>query len=214
VIEQGDDRPIVVIGAGGHAKVVIDCLRLSGWNVVGCTDADPTPRNCAGAPVIGSDDVLEALKPQGVSHAFCALGANRLRQRIGQQLIGLGFELPSVAGPGSWLSPSAVIGQGVAVLPGAIINVETVVGDLAIVNTNANVDHDCVLGRASHIGPGCALAGEVHVGDRTFVATGSVVIPRRRIGEDSVVGAGSVVVSDLPAGVIAYGNPARVKRQI
>ncbi|GAA4005794.1 acetyltransferase [Sphingomonas humi] len=205
---------IVVIGAGGHAKVVIECLRHAGWNVIGCTDADPTPRSCAGVPVIGTDDALGRLRSEGVANAFCALGANRLRERVGGKLQDLGFALPSYQGPGAIVSSTVRIGAGVAIMPGAVINIDTVIGDFAIINTNANVDHDGVLGRAVHVGPGAALAGEVVVGDRSFIATGCAVIPQRRIGADTIVGAGSVVVRDLPSGVIAFGNPARVQREL
>jgi len=212
--DVGGGRAIVVIGAGGHAKVVIECLRFAGWNVIGCTDADPTPRQCAGAPVLGGDEMLADLRGQGVEHAFCALGANRVRERVGQMLLDQGFALPAVRGPGANLSPSASIGAGAILMPGATVNVETRIGALAIINSNASVDHDGVIGRAAHIGPGSALAGEVSVGDRSFIATGSSVIPRIRIGDDVVVGAGSVVIRDVPDCVVAFGNPARVHRSV
>ena len=208
----GNSREIVVIGAGGHARVIVDCLRMAGWNVIGCTDSDPTPRNCAGVPVIGTDDMLGKLRDDGIAHAFCALGNNRLRQRVGDGLVGFGFALPAIICPSAIVSPSVQIGAGVAILPGAVVNVDSVIGALAIINTNASVDHDGIIGRAAHIGPGTALAGKVEVGERTFIATGSAVIPQRRIGSDSLIGAGSVVISDLPANVVAFGNPARVRR--
>lgn len=210
--KAGHDTLIVVLGAGGHAKVIVECLRSAGWQVVGCTDADPSSRNCAGAPVIGSDDRLSAIRSEGVRHAFCALGDNRLRERIGDEVAALGFEMPSLLGPGARVSPSVQLGRGVAVLPGAVVNVDTRIGDFAIVNTNANIDHDGLIGRAVHIGPGAALAGEVAVGDRSFVATGSAVISRIKIGSDTVIGAGSVVVTNIESNVVAFGNPARVRR--
>ena len=210
--ELGSGRPIVLVGAGGHAKVIVDCLRFAGWDVIGCTDVDPTPRQCAGVPVIGTDDKLESLRAEGLIHAFCALGGNALRERVGDRLLSLGFEVPAVCAAGALVSSSVVLGAGAAILPGAIINIDSVIGEFAIINTNANVDHDGVIGRAAHIGPGASLAGEVKVGDRTFVATGSAVIPQRRIGADTIVGAGSVVIRDLPSGVMAFGNPARVHR--
>lgn len=209
---EAEGRPIVVIGAGGHAKVAIECLRHTGWTIVGCTDADPSPRTCAGVPVLGSDDILPSLRSDGVAHAFCALGDNALRERVGRKLIEQGFVLPPVRGPGSNVSPSASIGAGAILMPGSTVNVETMIGDFVIINTNASVDHDGVIGSAAHIGPGCALAGEVEVGARTFVATRSAVIPRIRIGSDVLVGAGSVVVRDLPDGVLAYGVPAIVRQ--
>jgi UDP-perosamine 4-acetyltransferase len=210
---DGCKGAIVVVGAGGHAKVVIECLRAEGWQVIGCTDVDPTPRHCAGVPVIGTDEILRAIR-QDVSYAFCALGDNCLRERRGDDLIALGFEVPAVCGPGCHVSPSARLGRGVAVLPGAVINVESTMGDFAVINTNASIDHDGVIGRGAHIGPGAMLAGNVVVGDRSFVATGSSVIPRMRIGADTLIGAGSVVVSDIPGKVVAYGNPARVQRRL
>jgi UDP-perosamine 4-acetyltransferase len=212
--EQGRGRPLVVVGAGGHAKVVIDCLRFADWDVVACTDIDTSPRDCLGVPVVGGDDQLPRLLADGILHAFCALGANGLRERVGDRLLGLGFEVPAVVGPGAILSPSASLGRGAALLPGAIVNADCAIGDFAIINTNANVDHDGRIGRSAHIGPGASLAGEVTVGDRTFVATGSAVIPGRRIGSDTLVGAGSVVVRDIASGVVAFGNPARVRRSL
>lgn len=213
-ISQGNGRAIIVVGAGGHAKVLVDCLRYTGWNVIGCTDADPTPRNCAGAPVLGNDDILQRLRTDGVEHAFCALGPNGLRERVGEKLLSLGYFIPSVQGPGAYVSASVRVGFGAAILPGAIVNTDSVVGELAIINTKASVDHDGVIGRAAHIGPGAVLAGSVEIGARTFVATGSSIIPDRRIGPDTVIGAGSVVVRDLPGRVVAYGNPARVRRSL
>ena len=132
----------------------------------------------------------------------------------GRKLIEQGYDLPHVCGPGANLSPTARVGAGTILMPGATVNVESEIGDLVIINSNASVDHDGVVGCAAHIGPGAALAGEVTVGDRSFIATGSSVIPRRRIGADVVVGAGSVVVRDIPDGVVVYGNPARVRRPI
>lgn len=208
----GKGRQIVVIGAGGHARVVVECLRMAGWNVTGCTDPDPTLRDCAGAPVIGTDDILGSVRNEGISHAFCALGDNCLRDKVGEILTGLGFTLPTVLGPGTIVSTSVQIGIGTAILPGAVVNGYSLIGPFAIINTNASVDHDCVIGRAAHIGPGVALAGDVHVGDRTFIATGTIVIPQRRIGPDSIVGAGSVVIRNLPSNIVAFGNPAGIQR--
>lgn len=211
---EGNGRSIVVVGAGGHAKVLIDCLIGSGWNVVGCTDADSHRRTCAGVPVIGTDDILGRLRGDGVAHAFCALGSNAVRERVAEGLLELGFELPAVAGAGAHISSSVRIGRGVAIMSGATINIDCAIGDLAIINTNSSVDHDGVIGRAAHVAPGAALAGCVQVGDRTFIGTGSSVIPERRIGADSIIGAGSVVVRDIGERVVAFGNPARVMRRI
>lgn len=202
---------VVVIGAGGHAKVVIEALRWSGWTVIGCTDGDPTPRTILGVPVIGGDEVLPSVRASGVSHAFPAFGNNSLRERVGDQLLELGFEVPIAMGPNVNLSPSATVGRGVALFAGSTVNAEATLNDFVIINTGASVDHDSRIGRAAHIAPGCALAGCVTVGDRAFLGAGVSVIPGIDIGSDTVVGAGSVVVRDLPSGVTAMGAPARMR---
>ena len=206
------DRAVVVVGAGGHAKVAIEALRYSGWSVVGCTDFDLRDATIVGVPILGGDELLPEIRAAGVRFAFAALGNNRVRQAKAEELIALGFEQPNAIGPNAAVSPSARIGIGIAIFGGAIINAEAEIGDFAIVNTNASIDHDCVVGRAAHIAPGSALAGCVTVGDRTFVGAGTTVIPGVTIGRDSMIGAGSVVVRDIAHGASALGVPARVRR--
>lgn len=202
---------VVIVGGGGHAKVVIESLRASGHAVAAIVDADPTPREVLGVPVVGDDLQLSDLRGQGLSALFVAIGDNQLRQTLGRRARGLGFSLVNAVHPSAVISPSARIGEGVAVMAGAVINAGSHVGDLAIVNTGAVVDHDCRLGAACHLGPASALAGGVTVGDRTFLGVGARVIPGVTIGADSIVGAGGVVVRDLPDAVLAIGVPAQIK---
>lgn len=202
---------VVIIGGGGHAKVVIESLRAAGETVAAIVDADPTPREVLGVPVVGDDLALQALRAQGFSRLFVAVGDNRLREKLGRKAGELGFSLVNAIHPSSVISASARLGQGVAVMAGAVINAGSEIGDLAIINTGAIVDHDCRLGAASHVGPASALAGGVGVGDRAFLGVGVRVIPGVTIGADTVVGAGGVVVRDLPDAVLAIGAPAKIK---
>jgi UDP-perosamine 4-acetyltransferase len=204
---------LVIIGASGHAKVVIDLFReVDAYRVIGLIDADPTPRKVLGVPVIGSDSDMDALRGQGVSSAFVAIGDNRLRLKIGRQLERQGFTLVKAVSRRAAISPSALLGAGVAVMAGAVVNAETRLEDLAILNTNASVDHDCRLGEACHVAPGSAIAGNVDVGRLAFLGVGVRAIPGVVIGEGSVVGAGATIVRDLPANTVAMGTPARVIR--
>ena len=130
--------PVVVIGAGGHAKVVIELIRAQGlYDVMGCTDREPQQQDVVGAPILGGDDVLPDLYAQGVRHCFVALGDNALRRKVAAQVTALGFELVNAISPKAVVSPTARLGRGVAVMAGAVINADATIGDLAIVNTRA-----------------------------------------------------------------------------
>jgi len=203
-----DDVEVVIVGAGGHAKVIIELFRSLGATIVGLTDADDTPRNVLGVAVLGDDSVLPGLLGRGVKNAFVALGDNELRLDVGLSLQALGFNLMTAVSPHAAVSPSARLGDGVAVMAGAVINADAEVGDLVIVNSGAIIEHDVVLERACHIGPGAVLAGQVRVGQSALLGAGSRVVPGRRIGEGAVIGAGGCVARDIPAHVVAVGVPA------
>jgi UDP-perosamine 4-acetyltransferase len=202
---------VVIIGGGGHAKVVIESLRASGRTVAAIVDADPTPRTVLGVPVVGDDLKLPELRGQGLSDLFVAIGDNRLRETLGRKGRGLGFALVNAIHPSAVISPTVTLGEGIAIMAGVAINADSQVGDLAIINTGAVVDHDCRLGAACHLGPASALAGAVTVGERAFLGAGARAIPGVRIGADTIVGAGGVVVRDLPDGVLAVGVPVKIK---
>jgi UDP-perosamine 4-acetyltransferase len=202
---------VVIIGGGGHAKVVIESLRAAGETVAAIVDADPTPREVLGVPVVGDDLALQGLREQGLSKLFVAVGDNRLRQTLGRKARELGFGLVNAIHPSAILSASARLGDGVAVMAGAVVNADSHVGDLAIINTGAVVDHDGRLGVSCHVGPASALAGGVTIGDRAFLGVGVRVIPGVTIGADTIVGAGGVVVRNLPDAVLAIGAPAKIK---
>lgn len=208
---MGDGKQlIVVVGAGGHAKVVIEALWAMGaFEVVGLTDPSTSCLELLGVPVLGGDELLPGLLAQGVASAVVAIGSNRLRQQIGQRLLRLGFVLPVVVHPSALISPSATIGQGTVVMARAVVGTLARVGELVIINTCAIVEHDNNIGHAAHIAPGTALAGGVRVGDRALLGIGSAVRPDISIGDDSIVGAGSAVVTDVPSGFTVAGTPAR-----
>lgn len=203
-------RAIVMVGAGGHTKVCIELLQAMGETVAYCiADANALETSCLGVPVLAGDEHMVRLRAEGYSRAFIAIGANRLRAKLGAMAIELGYELVNALSPRAAISPSARLGQGVAVMAGAVINADASIGDLAIINTGATIDHDSVVGNAAHIAPQSALAGNVKVGAGSFLGVGSKVIPEITIGEGATVGAGAVVIRNIAAGTTAVGIPAR-----
>jgi UDP-perosamine 4-acetyltransferase len=206
-------EPIVIAGAGGHAKVVIDQLRrLDVYDLIGCVAQQGEGEIC-GVPIIGDDSALPELRRSGVRYAFPAVGSNETRSRLSAKLTMLGFELITLISPSASVSGYARLGNGVVVMPGAVVQADTRIGDLTIVNTGATIDHDCWIGTACHIAPGCHLAGSVTVGDDSFLGVGTQVIDGIRIGSRCLLGAGSVVVSDIPDGSFALGVPAKLRAQ-
>ena len=207
------NKEIVVIGAGGHAKVCVELLRAAGESVAYCVGAHGGAAECSGVAVLYGDENIKRLWDEGYEVAFIALGSNDLRDRLAQTVLKQGFRLVNAVSPAACVSPSARLGVGVAIMAGAVVNAEAVIGDLAIINTGATVDHDCRVGRAAHIAPQCALAGCVTVGAGSFLGIGCKVVPEMSIGENAVLGAGSVVISNIPAMATAVGVPARIINQ-
>jgi len=202
-------KEIVVVGAGGHAKVCIESLRGMGEQVDFCVSEDHSQDFCLGVPVLKGDGHLALLRCEGYGRAFIAIGSNRLRERLADLALGQGYELVNAISPHAFISPTARLGTGIAVMAGAIINAEAFIDSLAIVNTGACVDHDCRIGKAAHIAPQCGLAGNVAIGTKSFLGIGSRVIPEISIGSEVMVGAGSVVITDIENGQTVVGVPAR-----
>lgn len=201
---------IVVVGAGGHAKVCIELLRAMGESIDYCVGGSDSLAQCLGVPVLRGDENLDHLRSEGYSRLFVAVGLNRLREQLGTLCLGKGYQLVSAISPHAIISPSAKLGNGVAVMAGAVINAESTIEDLAIINTGATIDHDCQIGQAAHIAPQCALAGNVSVGKLSFLGVGCKVIPEIQIGERVIIGAGGVVVSDIASDSTAVGVPTRI----
>lgn len=205
---------LVILGSGGHAKVVIELVRAEGkYEIRGCTGPAGSGNVLDQVSILGTDDVLPELRAAGVEKAFVAIGENHLRLRLLARALEIGFELVNAVSPSAILSPSITLGTGTAIMAGAIINAAARIGDGVIINTNASVDHDCCIGHGAHIGPASALAGGVQVGEESSLGVGTCVIPGIRIGNRVTIGAGSVVIRDIPDDVTVVGVPARIVRE-
>ena len=195
---------IVLIGAGGHGKVVAETAQMMGYRAIAFIDAVYPRRTANGMwPIINDLENFEASKtPQ-----FLSIGNNSTRSTLWTRLDI--HESPVLSHPSSVISTSARLGPGTLLVAGSIVNAGTIIGRSAILNTGCSVDHDCILGDFVHISPGARLAGGVCVGDRSWIGIGAAVCGDISIGADVIVGAGAVVIDDIPDGATVVGVPAR-----
>jgi UDP-N-acetylbacillosamine N-acetyltransferase len=204
---------IVIVGAGGHARVVLDVIRLTrAYNPVGFIDSTNPQRwntQHEGLPILGGEDTLTRLRAGGITHAVVAIGGNEARMRVAADLVRKDFTLATLIHPGAIVAERVAIGAGTVVFAGAIVNPATRIGANVILNTGCTVDHDCDVGDGAHLAPGVHIAGHVTVGSCALVGVGAAVRPGVKIGSNAVVGVGAAVVSDVADGVTVTGVPAR-----
>ena len=204
------DRRAVVLGAGGHAKVVIATLEAAGWEVAAALDDDPARRGDRVLGVEVAGPVADLAAWDGVA-AVAAIGDNRARQRLVARVEELlpGVSWATAVHPSAVVHPSARLGPGTVVFAGAVVQPEAALGAHVVVNTGASVDHDCRIGDFVHLAPGGRLAGGVAVAEGALLGIGCAVLPGRRVGAWAVVGAGATVVEDVADGWTVVGTPAR-----
>ena len=194
---------MILIGASGHAKVILDLLIQNKEQVDEILDANPPATELFGVPVKKDQgtELAEATK------ALIAVGNNRVRKNIAENRK---MHYVSAIHPRSYVSPFASIGAGTVVMANASVNPHAVIGQHCIINTGAVVEHDCVLADYVHVSPNAALAGNVTVGEGSHIGIGAAVIQGITIGKWVTVGAGAVIIRDVPDGATVVGNPGRV----
>lgn len=196
---------MILIGGGGHARVIADLCRKSGQTVQAIFDDDPAKHHSRifETPVVGAISSEKIDKP-----AFLAIGDNRTRRNLSETLHPP--EWKTLIHPTAIVADDVEIGEGTVIMAGAIIQTGSRIGRHAIVNTGACIDHDCRIGDFCHIGPNCSFGGEIRVDDGGWIGLGSTVINKIAIGKWSVIGAGSTVTDNIPEEVKAVGSPAKI----
>ena len=209
--QEDPQQPLILVGAGGHARVLLSTLLLLSRRVLGFVDPDKTHTDLLSIPYMGGDDAVTRYDPDQVllvnGVGSVAYIGNRLR--VYESFRGRGYRFASVIHPGAIVAPEARLADGVQIMAGAILQTGCVVEENCIINTGARIDHDCVIQAHAHVAPGAVLSGSVHVGVRAHVGAGATVIQGVQIGSDAIVGAGAVVLSDVPESCTVAGVPAR-----
>lgn len=195
---------ISVIGASGHAKVIIDLIEEIGGTVENIYDQDINKKEIINYKIVHNIYNI----PQ---QSIIAIGNNFIRKKIADEN---SFTLPALVHPKSVISKYAVLGEGTVVMAGVSVNADANIGDYCILNTNCSIDHDCKIANFVHISPNVALAGNVEVGECTHIGIGASVIQGIRIGKNCVIGAGAVIIKDIPDGSTVVGNPGKVIKEI
>jgi len=206
--------PVLVLGAGGHAKVLIEALSASSIEILGVVDPDPALMGVTvlGVPVLGDDQEVLKYSSGAVRlvNGLGSIGLPNRRQSLFEQFKAEGYNFETVVHPSAVVASDAQLGEGSQVMAGVVIQPGCRIGMNAVLNTRVSIDHDCCIGDHVHIAPGTVLSGNVSVGKSTHIGTGSTIIQGINVGRHTVVGAGSVLLKDVPSGVTVYGVPAKV----
>jgi UDP-perosamine 4-acetyltransferase len=210
-------KPVIIIGGGGHARVLISTLKTLRREIIGILHPDLTMAGqlIEGIPVLGDDDkVLEYPTDEiELVNGIGSVSSTEKRKSIYTSFKHNGYSFARVIHPAATIAGDVRLMEGVQIMAGAVLQTGCDIGENAIINTGAVIDHDCTIGEHAHIAPGAVLSGGVSIGAMGHIGTAAIVIQGITIGEKTVVGAGSVVVHDIPAGITVVGVPARKTKQ-
>jgi sugar O-acyltransferase (sialic acid O-acetyltransferase NeuD family) len=206
-------RPVILIGAGGHARVLLDALRLVKQDFAGCLAKAPPPADWpVDCPYLGDDDAVQQFAPARFD-LILAVGSTKAgawRQSIFSKFEKAGFTFASVIHPSAHIAKDVQVHAGVQVMANCTIQSGAMIGDNVIVNTSAVIEHGCRLGAFAHVATGAILCGDVVIGEAAHIGAGAIVLQGLEIGAGATVGAGAVVTKSVPAGMTVVGNPARM----
>ncbi len=208
-------RQHVILGSGGHAKVLLDALRTLNLPVTACTDTNPqrVGDTLLGIPIQSEADLETMFPPEStlLVNGVGGVGDMSPRRSVYNRFRAMGYDFATIVHPHASVADDAALGQGVQVLAGAVVVTGARIDENTIINTRASVDHDCAIGAHCHIAPGVTLSGGVSVGNASLVGTGASVIQGISLGSQCIVGAGAAVIRNVPDGATAVGVPAVCK---
>ncbi len=197
------ENSIILFGASGHGKVIIDILQSNSYPIELVVDDNPKTETLLGIPVVNSSD----FDFTRIQNMIISIGNNKIRKAISEK-----FKVNYINAIHSTviLSKNSKLGLGTVIMAGAIVNPNVIIGNHCIINTGAIIEHDCCVADYVHISPGVSLAGNVTIGEGSHIGIGACVLPGVKIGRWATIGAGTVVLKDVPDYVTAVGNPSRL----
>lgn len=196
-------KPIYVLGAGGHAKVVIDALLSQGVRPTGIVDPIARPGQVVlGVEVVGGDEVLEAFAPDTIllANGVGATPKSRVNTKLFEIWTRKGYQFTDILHSSAIISPYTVRQEGAQIMAGTVLQAEAVIGAGSVINTGARIDHDCIIGQHCFVAPSVTLCGGVKIGERTFIGAGAVLLPGVNVGHNVLIAANVVVDSDIADG--------------
>ena len=208
----GNMKRLLIVGSGGHGKVVLDCAKKQ-YNSITFMTNDIQSKSVNGYPIIFEQETSMEYILQNFDEVIVAIGNNNARLKISMDYITKGIKLATIIHEKAVVSENAIIGEGTVVFANAVINPFANIGKCCIINTGSIIEHDCVLEDGVHISPNAAMGGTVTIGEKTWVCLGSSIGNNIKIGSNSVIGAGSAVIKDVPNKVLVAGIPAIEKKR-
>jgi sugar O-acyltransferase (sialic acid O-acetyltransferase NeuD family) len=210
----GKNLPIIVLGGGGHARVLIDVLLLQRRDLLGYTDVVKAGKRNVDLPHLGDDSAVLENDPENLTlvNGLGSIGPSTSRKKLYEHFLERGYRFETVVHPSATIASDVRLGEGVQIMAGAVVQTGTHLGANSIVNTGALVDHDCEIGAHVHIAPGVVLSGNVRIGEGAHVGTGAILIQGVTVGTQSIIGAGTVVLKNVPPRVTFVGVPGRILR--
>ena len=208
--------PLILLGAGGHAKVLLALVQAAQRHVIGVCDPQLVAEDkeyWRGVRVLGRDEAIEHYNPHevGLINGIGKLVGSSRRTHLYTSLRQRGYRFPTLVHPSAWVAADARLSEGVQIMAGVCIQPGCRVGENSIVNTHASIDHDCDIAEHVHIAPGATLCGNVRVDSRAFIGAGAVILQNLTVGADAVVGAGTTLSRDLAPGHTRIGTASRFK---
>lgn len=205
----------ILLGCGGHGRVLLSILQGLGWRdrLVGMLDPNPNAADMQSwhVPLLGDDSALSNRSPRDIQllNGLGSVASTERRRMLYQTFKTQGYDFVSLCHPTAWIAESANLAEGVQVMAGAVVQDGAQLGENVLINTRAVVEHDCIIQAHVHVASGAVLCGNIWVGEGSHIGAGATVIQGVKIGTNVCVGAGAVVVRDLPNGAKVVGVPAR-----